>query len=85
MDETESDALREAFGKVLRIKRKELDFSQEELAGRAGIAMRFVSLLEGNKRQPTLTTLYGIASALEMTMSEFMSLIEKELKPRRKR
>jgi len=85
MDETESDALREAFGKVLRIKRKELDFSQEELAGRAGIAMRYVSLLEGNKRQPTLTTLYGIASALEMTMSEFMSLIEKELKPRRKR
>lgn len=85
MDNAQFDAVREAFGKILRTRRLALELSQEELAGRAGIAMRYVSLLEGNKRQPTLTTLYGIASALELTLGEFMTLIENEMKPRRKR
>ena len=79
MDNANTENVREAFGKVLRQKRKERGWSQEELAGQAGIAMRYVSLLECNKRQPTISTMYVICEALNMTMSDFMGLIEFEM------
>ncbi len=79
METPETDRLREVFGEVLRAKRKEQKLSQEELAGRAGIAMRYVSLLECNKRQPTISTLYVLSQALGISMSEFVSEIEQRL------
>jgi transcriptional regulator with XRE-family HTH domain len=78
MENAETQKIREAFGVVLRKKRKEQGYSQEELAHRAGITMRYVSLLEGNKRQPTISTLYLLCKALEISMAEFVSEIEKE-------
>jgi transcriptional regulator with XRE-family HTH domain len=78
MENAETQKIREAFGVVLRKKRKEQGYSQEELAHRAGITMRYVSLLEGNKRQPTISTLYLLCTALEISMAEFVSEIEKE-------
>ena len=80
MDGAETEPIKQAFGKVLRAKRKALGLSQEELAGRAGIAMRYVSLLECNNRQPTISTLYLLAQALEMSLGDFMSEIENETK-----
>lgn len=79
MESENTDVIREIFGKVLRQKRKEQNWSQEELAHRAGIAMRYVSLLECNKRQPTISTLYALSQALGISMAEFMSEIEKRL------
>lgn len=79
MQSAESEAVKEAFGRVLRAKRKALGLSQEELAARAGIAMRYVSLLECNKRQPTITTLHALASALDVRMSEFIADIEADM------
>ena len=76
MDETELQIIREAFARVLRQKRNELGLSQEELGFRAGIAMRYVSLLETGKRQPTLSTLAAISQALGMSLSEFVTEIE---------
>jgi len=78
MENAETQKVREAFGVVLRKKRKEQGYSQEELAHRAGITMRYVSLLEGNKRQPTISTLYLLCKALEISMGEFVSEIERE-------
>lgn len=80
MDDLESDKIREAFATVLRRKRHALKISQEELAGRAGIAMRFVSLLECNKQQPTLTTLWSLSRALGISFAEFTRDIEIEIK-----
>lgn len=77
MEKADTEIVREIFGKVLRQKRKEKGWSQEELAHRAGIAMRYVSLLECNKRQPTISTIYVICKALDISMTEFMSEIEK--------
>ena len=76
MENAETEAVKEAFGKVLRVKRKALGLSQEELAARAGIAMRYVSLLECNQRQPTISTLYLLSQGLEISMAEFVSEIE---------
>lgn len=78
MDNAETDAIKKAFGTVLRAKRKALGYSQEELAGRAGIAMRYVSLLECNQRQPTISTLYLLAQGLGISLGEFVSEIEKK-------
>ena len=79
MEKADTEIVREIFGKVLRQKRKEKGWSQEELAGRAGIAMRFVSLLECNKRQPSISTIYLLCNAFGISMSDFMMLIEFEM------
>lgn len=79
METPETDRLREVFGEILRAKRKEQKLSQEELAGQAGIAMRYVSLLECNKRQPTISTLYLLSKALGISMTDFISEIERNL------
>jgi len=80
MENPETQKIREAFGIVLRQKRKERGYSQEELAHRAGIAMRYVSLLERNQRQPTISTLYLLCKALEVSMSEFVLEMEGNVK-----
>jgi transcriptional regulator with XRE-family HTH domain len=76
MENPETQKVREAFGTVLRQKRKERGYSQEELAHRAGIAMRYVSLLERNQRQPTISTLYLLCKALEISMGDFVLEME---------
>ena len=80
MENPEVQHIREAFGSVLRQKRKALGYSQEELAHRAGITMRYISLLERNQRQPTISTLYLLCKALEISMTEFVSEMEREAK-----
>ena len=78
MENAETELLRQAFGVVLRKMRKQRAWSQEELAHRAGIAMRYVSLLETNNRQPTLSTLHVIAQAFDLSVSELMQAVENE-------
>jgi len=78
MEDKDTEAVKEAFGKVLRLKRKALGLSQEELAARSGIAMRYVSLLECNQRQPTISTLYLLSQGLGISLTEFVSEIEEE-------
>jgi transcriptional regulator with XRE-family HTH domain len=78
MENPEVQHIREAFGTVLRQKRKAHGYSQEELAHNAGITMRYISLLERNQRQPTISTLYLLCKALEVSMGEFVLEMEKE-------
>lgn len=80
MENAEIQKIREAFSKVLRDKRKAKGHSQEELAHLAGITMRYVSLLERNKQQPTISTLYSLCKALEIPMGDFVSEMERETK-----
>lgn len=79
MGKNKNEELCEAFGKVLRLRRNALGLSQEEFAHRADVSMRFISLLETGKRQPTLTTLYSLSRALEISFTNFAGEIEKEL------
>ena len=78
MEQHDQSPIRIAFATVLRRKRNERGLSQEELGFRAGITMRYVSLLETGKRQPTITSLENLCNALEISMSEFVGLMEKE-------
>lgn len=79
METDETKTLRQVFGKILREKRKERSFSQEELAHRAGLTTRYISLLECDKRQPTISTVYLLAQALGLSMAEFITEIERSM------
>ena len=72
----------EAFGRVLRTLRVERGLSQEALALEAGVQRNYVSLIERGVNQPTITTIFKLATALEMKPSQVVELVEKEcLKP----
>jgi transcriptional regulator with XRE-family HTH domain len=69
----QSAAIAEAFGAVLRDCRKKLGLSQEALAGIADVDRTYVSLLERGLRQPTLETLFKLASALSVSAATLVS------------
>ncbi len=70
------DALLDAFAKTLRHQRLAKGLSQEELAHRAGVSMRYVSLLESRHHQPSLATMRGLCEGLEVSMADFVGQVE---------
>lgn len=73
---SDDDVLLDAFSKTLRRARTEAGLSQEELAYRAGKSIRYISLLESRKHQPSLATLKKICLGLGISMTEFVAEIE---------
>jgi len=65
-----------AFADALRDARVQAGLSQEELAGRADVSVRFISLLETGKRQPSLSALAAISAGLGMPMSALVMTVE---------
>jgi len=70
------DTLRKAFSTVLRQRRTDLAMSQELLAEKADVSLRYISLLERGGRQPTISTLAALCSALNVSMSDFTADME---------
>lgn len=77
MANTESD-IKLIFGNVLKRARIEAGLSQEELAHQAGVDRTFVSRLERGIRQPTITTLIGLAVALGCSATDLVHEAEIE-------
>lgn len=77
---SDSDPLINALAKVLRRHRHAAGLSQEGLAFRAGRSMRYISLLESCRHQPTLETLKRLCDALEISLGSFVTEIEAEAK-----
>ena len=63
-------------GDLIRHHRREKDLSQEELGDRADLHRTYVSSVERGIRNPTITVLYRIAGALDMTVSQLMDGLE---------
>ncbi|HVW68283.1 MAG TPA: helix-turn-helix transcriptional regulator [Steroidobacteraceae bacterium] len=68
------------FGQVLREQRQARELSQEELALAANVDRTFVSQMERGIRQPTITTLLKLASALGIQPSTLIVRMEKLLR-----
>ncbi len=68
-----------AFGKVLRRLRIEHGLSQEALALSADLQRNYISLMELGQNQPTITTIFKLASALSIKPSKLMDLVEIEI------
>jgi transcriptional regulator with XRE-family HTH domain len=75
-----ADQVAAAFGRVLREQRNSAELSQEQLALNADVDRTFVSQMERGIRQPTLTTLFKLARALEVQPSTLVSRTEKQLR-----
>lgn len=54
------------LGKTIRRMRTERGLSQQKLAEDAGLTASFLSLVENDRRQPSLTVLSRLASALKI-------------------
>lgn len=72
-----------AFGLVIREMRKARGMSQEALSNEAGLDRPFLSLLESARKQPSLTTIFRLATALQMDASELLRLVELRLSSER--
>lgn len=75
-----ADQVSKAFGRVLRDQRTSQDISQEALALSADVDRTFVSQMERGIRQPTLTTMFKLASALDISASALVTRTEKLLR-----
>lgn len=78
MERRNPDLLK-AFATVLRRRRREAGLSQEEFAFRCDLSMSYISLLETQNRQPTLTALHTISGQLDVSMQEIMAEVEEVL------
>ena len=74
---SDPNIVREAFSTVLRERRTGLGMSQELLAEKAEVSLRYVSLLERGGRQPTISTVASLCRALGVSMSEFTADMER--------
>jgi transcriptional regulator with XRE-family HTH domain len=65
-------SIEKAFGLRLRAKRDVLGISQEELADRSGLHRTYVSQLERGLKSPSLNTLFALASALKIDITDLV-------------
>lgn len=66
-----------AFGQVLRKHRLAAGMSQEQLGLEADLQRNFISLIETGQNQPTITTIFKLAVALNLKPSKLVSEAEK--------
>lgn len=69
------------LGEELRRARLAAGLSQEQLAERAQVHRTYVSMLERNRRSPTVDTLIRICRALGISASELLARVESKRWP----
>ncbi len=74
--------LEEAIAIALKTNRLKYGLSQEELAHKCEIDRTYISLLEREKRKPTLNIIFKICENLDIKLSDFTSEIEKLMNDR---
>jgi transcriptional regulator with XRE-family HTH domain len=75
-----ADQVSRAIGQVIREQRTARGVSQEALALESDVDRTFVSQIERGIRQPTLTTLWKLAHALNVQPSTLVARMERILK-----
>ena len=65
-----------AFGQVLRKLRLDRGLSQEVLAFESELDRNYISLLELGRNSATVKTIFKLAPALGLSVTEFMALVE---------
>jgi transcriptional regulator with XRE-family HTH domain len=65
--------INQRFGKAIRRRRRELDFSQEELAERAELHRTYISDIERGERNPSLENIEKLAKALNISIARLFT------------
>jgi transcriptional regulator with XRE-family HTH domain len=77
MRPSKNQALINALATEIKLRRRELGFSQEDLAGHCQLDRPYISLIEVGRKQPTLSVLLRLAEGLQFSLADFMGLVEK--------
>ena len=70
-----NEKLLQSFGSHLRKIRRRKKVSQEQLAFAAEISISQISRIERGLINPTLSTIFSLASALDMDMKELCNFV----------
>lgn len=76
MRPSKNQALINSLAIEIKSRRRELGFSQEELAGRCQLDRPYISLIEVGRKQPTLSVLLRLSEGLQYSLSDFMGRIQ---------
>lgn len=71
-----NDRLYSIIGQLIRTRREQIEFTQEELARRVGLTRTSISNIEGGKQKIQIHTLYVIAEALHVSAHTLLPLPE---------
>ena len=66
-------------GRIIGRIRVQRGMSQEVLSGLAGVARSHLAMIENGSKNANVETLWRIAAALDMRMSELMRMVEDEI------
>ena len=66
-----------SLGQALRSIRLADGLSQEQLGLESGVQRNFISLIETGQNQPTITTIFKLAGALDVKPSKLVAMAEK--------
>src|SRR5437762_9867512 len=69
--------IRERFGFAVKMRREELNLTQEDLAHKAGIHRTYLSDIERGSRNVALINIERLAAALSMSLSELFRMVER--------
>lgn len=56
------------IGNIIKVARKKIGLSQGQLANRCGITVTYLSLIENDKKEPTMSLLQTIAENLKQPL-----------------
>jgi transcriptional regulator with XRE-family HTH domain len=70
--------MRKLVGRNVKRIRQEKGLTQEQLAELSGFSQQYISGLEQGRRNPTVVTLYELATALGVSHMELMRSAENE-------
>ena len=73
------------LGEELRTARLAANLTQEKLADEAGISRNYVSLLELNRKSPTVDLLLGLCDTLGVSAADLIRRVENDAPRRRRR
>jgi transcriptional regulator with XRE-family HTH domain len=70
-NESQNDPVLE-FGRAIRRRREALGLTLEQLSERSGITPNYIGTIENGKRDPSISTLQGIAIGLGVSLGELL-------------
>jgi transcriptional regulator with XRE-family HTH domain len=76
MRPSKNQPLINALATEIKLRRRELGFSQEDLAGHCQLDRPYISLIEVGRKQPTLSVLMRLAEGLQYSLAELMGLVQ---------
>ena len=69
--------LMQALAIEIKVRREQLGYTQEDLAGKCELDRPYISLIEVGKKQPTISVLLRLAHGLGLSLGVFMQRVER--------